>query len=151
MNSMWIFWLVLLILFLAAEGATAAVTTIWFAAGALIAMIAAALDAQLWMQVTLFIVISIALLLALRPILKKYITPRQTKTNIDALIGSQGLVLEDIANLNGTGKIKLNGMEWTARSAAGTVIPAGSVIRVEKIEGVKAIVSLQNAELGVRS
>jgi len=151
MNGMWIFWLVLLILFLAAEGATAAVTTIWFAAGALIAMIAAALGAQLWLQVILFIVISIALLLALRPILKKYITPRQAKTNIDALIGAKGVVLEEIDNLNGTGKVKLNGMEWTARSAAGTVIPAGSVIRVEKIEGVKAVVSLQNAELGVRS
>ena len=151
MNGMSIFWLVLLILFLAAEGATAAVTTIWFAAGALVAMIAAALGGTLWLQITLFIVVSIALLLALRPLLKKYITPRQTKTNIDALIGAQGVVLEAIDNLGGTGKVKLNGMEWTARSAAGTVIPAGSVIRVEKIEGVKAIVSLQNAELGVRS
>lgn len=145
MNPMSVFWLVLLILFLAAEGATAAVTTIWFAAGALVAMVTAFLGGQLWLQICLFILVSIALLLALRPILKKYITPRRVKTNIDALVGAQGIVTVQIDNLRSTGKIKLNGMEWTARSGDGSQIPVGAVVRVEKIEGVKAIVTLQSA------
>ena len=141
MTGMAIFWLVLLILFLLAEGATAAVTTLWFAAGALVAMIAASLNAALWLQITLFIVVSVALLLALRPILKKYITPRQTKTNIDAIVGAQGIVLVEINNLHATGKVKLGAMEWTARSADDSVIAPGTVVKVERIEGVKLFVT----------
>ncbi|MBO5868084.1 MAG: NfeD family protein [Oscillospiraceae bacterium] len=140
MTGMAIFWLVLLILFLMAEGATAALTTIWFAAGAMAAMIAAALDGALWLQISLFVLVSILLLLALRPLLKTYITPRQTKTNIDAILGKQGVVLEEINNLKATGRVKLGAMEWSARSADDAVIPVNAVIRVEKIEGVKVLV-----------
>ena len=141
MNPMAILWLVLLILFLVAEGATAAITTIWFAFGALTALLAAVFGAQIWVQTTLFTVVSVALLLALRPLLKKYITPKKVATNIDAVIGSQGIVLETIDNLAGTGKVKLGGMEWTARSENGEIIEEKNVICVKKIEGVKVYVS----------
>lgn len=140
MNPMAIMWLVTLILFLVAEGATAAVTTIWFAAGALVAMLAALLGAQVWLQVVLFVVVSVALLLSLRPLLKKYINPKKTRTNVDAIIGTEGMVLEKIDNLAGTGKVKLGGMEWSARSATGETIETGAVVKVEKIEGVKVFV-----------
>lgn len=140
-------WLILLILFLIAEGATAAVTTIWFAAGALVAMLASLLGAQLWLQVLLFLVVSVGLLLALRPLLKKYITPRKTRTNVDSVIGSQGVVLERIDNLAGTGRVKLGGMEWSARSGSGECIEAGTVVKVEKIEGVKVFVTTVTASV----
>ena len=130
-------WLVLMILFLFAEGATAAITTIWFAAGALVAMISALLGAELWLQVTLFVVVSVGLILALRPLLKKYITPKKARTNVDSVIGSQGVVLERIDNIAGAGRVKLGGMEWSARSMGGEILEAGTVVKVEKIEGVK--------------
>jgi membrane protein implicated in regulation of membrane protease activity len=134
-------WLVLLILFLVAEGATAAITTVWFAAGALVAMLAAILGAEVWLQILVFVAVSIGLLLALRPLLKKYITPKKVRTNVDSVIGSQGMVLETINNLAGTGRVKLGGLEWSARSGSGEVIPEGTVITVEKVEGVKVFVT----------
>ena len=146
MDNIEIMWLVLLILFLVTEGATAAVTTIWFAIGAMVAMFAAMFGADLWLQVVLFAVVSVVCLLALRPVLKKYLDPKKVKTNIDAVIGKQGVVLEKIDNLAGTGKVKLDGMEWSARSADGAVIEKDTIVAVEKIEGVKVFVKMQNAE-----
>ena len=142
MNPMSTAWLVLLILFLAAEASTAAVTTIWFAVGSLAAMVAAFLGAQVWLQVTIFGVVSVALLLALRPVIKKYINPKHTRTNIDAVIGTEGIVIEVIDNLAGTGRVKLGGMEWSARSTSGENIAPNTVIKVDRIEGVKVFVSL---------
>ena len=141
MNPMATLWLVLLILFLVAEGATAAVTTIWFAVGALAAMIVAQTGGPVGFQIAVFMVVSVASLMALRPLLKKYITPKKVRTNIDALIGQQGIVLQRIDNLAGTGRVKLGGMEWSARSANGEIIEADAVIQVEKIEGVKVFVT----------
>lgn len=141
MNPMATMWLVLLILFLVAEGATAAVTTIWFAVGALVAMITALLGAQVWLQVIVFVVVSVGCLLALRPLLKKYITPKKVRTNVDAVIGSQGVVLEKIDNMAGTGRVKLGGMEWSARAENNKCIEAGTVVLVDRIEGVKVFVT----------
>ena len=141
MNPMATVWLVLLILSLVAEGASAAVTSIWFAVGALVAMVAAMLNAQLWLQIVLFMTVSVLLLLSLRPLLKKYITPKKARTNLDSVIGSQGVVTEKIDNIIATGRVKLGGMEWSARSASGEAIEVGTVIMVEKIEGVKVFVT----------
>ena len=141
MNPTVTVWLVLMILFLVAEGATAAITTIWFAAGALVAMVAALLGAQLWLQIALFVVVSVGLILALRPLLKKYITPKKVRTNVDSVIGTQGVVIEKVDNIAGTGKVKLGGMEWSARSATGEKIEKDTVIAVERIEGVKVFVT----------
>lgn len=141
MNPTEVMWLVLLILFLVAEGATAAVTTIWFAAGALAAMLAAIFGLHLWVQITLFVVVSVGLLIAFRPLLKKYITPKKTATNADALVGAKGIVLERIDNIAGTGRVKLGSLDWSARSENGECIEAGVVVNVEKIQGVKVFVS----------
>ena len=144
MNNMEILWLVLLVFFLVAEGSTAAVTTIWFAVGSVVAMLAALLGAELWLQVVLFAVVSVVCLMALRPLLKKYLEPKKVKTNIDAIIGTQGVVMERIDNLAGTGKVK-GAMEWTARSVRGETIEKDTVVVVERIEGVKVYVKTQNA------
>ena len=136
-------WLGVLLLSLILEGATAAITSLWFAIGALAAMLTTALGGEIWLQITVFTVVSILCLLALRPVLKKYITPKQVKTNIDAIIGSAGVVQETVDNLAGTGKVKLSGMEWTARSETGEIIEKGAVVTVVRIEGVKVFVNVK--------
>ena len=146
MNPMAVMWLSAMIIFLAAEGATAAVTTIWFAGGALVSMVAALLGAEVWLQIVLFVAVSVILLLSLRPLLKKYINPKKVATNVDAIIGKEGVVLEKIDNFAGTGRVKLGGMEWSARSMTGENIEPGTVIKVEKVEGVKVLVTMQNVQ-----
>lgn len=136
-----VFWLVAMLVFLAVEGASVSLVSVWFAAGALAALIAALLGGELWLQITLFIVVSAGTLACLRPLVRKFLKPRITRTNVDAIIGTEGYVTADIDNLTATGQIKLNGMEWTARSTSGEPIPTGTLVKVDKIEGVKAYVS----------
>ena len=136
-----IIWLVLMIVFLLAEAATVATLSLWFAGGALVALIASMLGAPIWLQILLFLAVSAALLACLRPLIKKHFTPKLSKTNVDAIVDSQGYVTAEIDNLNATGTVKLGAMEWTARSTTGAVIPKGTLVKVDKIEGVKAFVT----------
>ena len=146
MNEYAIFWLILSVIFLIVEASTVGIVSAWFAAGALCAMGAALLEWELWIQIAVFAVVSVLLLLSLRPILRKYFTPRLTRTNVDAVIGTQGLVMETVDNLEGTGRIKLGGMEWSARSTNGQKLPVGTLAKVDKIEGVKVFLTPVNAE-----
>ena len=137
-----IIWLGLLILFLVAEAVCAVhLVSLWFAAGALAALGVYALHGELWLQVLVFAVVSGGLLAALWPLTRKYINPKVTATNIDAVIGSVGLVTAAIDNVTATGQVKLGAMEWTARSTGGDPIPTGTRIKVDKIEGVKVFVT----------
>ena len=137
-------WLGLMILFLIAEGATVSLVSLWFAAGAVVAMFAALLGAGAWLQTGLFLVVSGALLLMLRPIVRRYLVPKITATNVDSLVGATGLVTVAIDNVTASGQVKLGAMEWTARSTTGENIPQGSLIRVDRIEGVKVYVTPVN-------
>ncbi len=135
-------WMGLMVAFLVAEAACPLhLISVWFAAGSLAAMVTAILGGAMWLQVTVFLVVSAALLALLWPFVQKFLKPRQTKTNLDSVIGSEGLVTADIDNICATGQVKLGSMEWTARSTSGETIPAGTRIRVDKIEGVKVFVS----------
>ena len=136
-----IIWLVLMVVFLMVEGATVAVVSLWFGAGALAALIVALLGAKLWLQVLVFFTVSIVLLAALRPIVRKYFTPRLTRTNVDSVVGSTGTVTVAIDNIAAQGQIKLASMEWSARSTSGDPIPEGTLVKVDRIEGVKVFVS----------
>ena len=137
-------WLGLVILFLIAEGATVSLVSLWFAAGAVVAMFAALLGAGAWLQTGLFLVVSGALLLMLRPIVRRYLVPKRTPTNVDSLVGATGLVTETIDNVTASGQVKLGAMEWTARSTTGENIPQDTLIRVDRIEGVKVYVTPVN-------
>lgn len=137
-------WLGLMILFLIAEGATVSLVSLWFAAGAVVAMFAALLGAGVWLQTGLFLVVSGALLLMLRPIVRRYLVPKITATNVDSLVGATGLVTVAIDNVTASGQVKLGAMEWTARSTTGENIPQGTLIRVDRIEGVKVYVTPVN-------
>lgn len=143
-------WLVLLILFLMAEGATVALVSLWFAAGALAAIIAALLGASVGLQLTLFLVVSVALLAMLRPVLKKYVNPKIQRTNVDALVGQECTVIEAIDNLAATGRVKMGGMTWSARSIGEENIPAGTVVKIEAVQGVKLLVSPVAVQEAVR-
>ena len=141
MNWAAILWLILMVVFLILEAATVTLVSLWFAAGALAAMAAALLGGALWVQIALFLAVSAMALTALRPLAKKYFTPRLTATNVDSVIGSTGLVTAPIDNLSASGQVKLGGMVWTARSTSGDPIPEGTKVRVDRIEGVKVFVS----------
>ena len=134
-------WVGLLILFLVLEGSTVALVSLWFAVGSLAAIVAALLGASLGVQVGIFLAVSGVLLALLRPFLRKYIAPSIQKTNADSLVGRECPVTEDIQNLQSQGQVKVNGMVWSARSTDGQHIPKGTVVRIDRIEGVKLLVS----------
>ena len=136
-----IFWLVALVLFIAIEIATMGLTTIWFAGGALLAVLAAALGLPLTVQIVLFFIISFVLLYFTRPMAVKYFNKDRVKTNAESLVGKQAIVIGEIDNLQGSGQVTVGGMEWSARgSADGIKLPVGSVVNIVAINGVKLIV-----------
>lgn len=137
------FWLALLIVFVVAEAVTTTLVSIWFAAGALVALILSGFNVSVWIQVGAFVAVSLILLLATRPFAKKFLEPRITKTNFDRIIGEVCLVEEEINNLNETGAVKVKGTTWTARSCDDKIIPVGTTVEIIRIEGVKVFVSEQ--------
>ena len=140
MNEMVYVWIGALVLFLVLEGATAGITSLWFVVGSLAALIIALLGWPEWFQVGVFLTVSLTSLFLLRPLVKKFIEPKKAKTNIDSVIGTQGVVLEQIDNIAGKGRVKLGGMEWSARSETGENIPKDTIVTVVRIEGVKVFV-----------
>ena len=136
-----VLWSVLLILFIIAEAITVQLVSIWFAIGSLVALIANFCGANILVQAALFVGVSFAALLLTRPLVKKFSTPKIQRTNIDRIIGERAIVKE-IDNLRAIGVVKADGKSWSARSADGSIIPAGSVVEVQKIDGVKLIVGL---------
>ena len=141
MNLSVILWLILMVVFLGVEAGTVTLVSLWFAAGALAALLTALAHGPVWRQALLFVVVSAGLLLALRPLVKKYLAPKLTPTNVDSVVGATGLVTTAIDNVSAVGQVKLGAMEWTARSTSGQPIPAGTRVKVDRIEGVKAYVS----------
>lgn len=141
MNWDAIFWLAAMVVFLAAEAGTVTLISIWFALGALGAILVALLGGGLILQITVFLLLATILLLSLRGIVRRHIRPRISKTNIDSVIGATGIVLSPVDNIAALGQVQVNGVEWSARSTDGTQIPAGTLVRVDKIEGVKVFVS----------
>ncbi len=147
MPDMTIVWLVLLIVCLVVEALTLGLTTIWFAGGALIALFAAAIHAPIWLQVVLFLAVSLLLLFYTRPIAKRFFNRNVTKTNVDSVIGKDAIVVEEIDNLHGKGRVTLAGQEWTARSVEENgKIPMGAVVEVEAVSGVKLMVREENIQ-----
>ena len=140
-----IVWLVLLLLFAASEAVTVGLTSIWFAAGALVALIAALLGGPVWVQIALFLAVSLLCLIAVRPLAKKHLNDKVVPTNADRVIGAQAQVTEDIDNIHGKGAVIIRGMTWSARSEDGTSIPAGTLVTVLHIEGVKVFVEPASA------
>ena len=136
-----ILWFVLLLIFVVVEAATVGMVSAWFAVGSLAALIAALAGGEMWLQITLFLVISAVALALLRPVAKKYFTPRITQTNVDAMAGKICLCITAIDNSSSVGQVKIGDVEWSARSTTGEPIPAGEQVRIDRVEGVKVYVT----------
>ena len=144
MNVAGITWLVLLIVLVVIELLTMGLSTIWFAGGALIALLAELIGAPVYVQVVLFIVVSVLLLFLTRPVAVRYLNRGRVKTNAESLIGRSAFVIEEIDNLKAMGCVSVDGQEWTARCVNDdTVIEKDKVVVIKAIQGVKLIVAMK--------
>ena len=136
-----IMWLILLACFLVVEAITVGLTTIWFAGGALVAAIASGLGAGILIQWVLFLIVSLALLIFTRPMAVRYMNKGVPKTNVNSLIGERAVVIQKINNLEQTGQVRINDIEWMARTSSDEVtIPEHAIVTIEDVQGVKLIV-----------
>lgn len=134
-------WLGLMILFLIVEIITVGLTSIWFAGGALAALISVMLGANIWIQIGIFLAVSFLLLYFTRPFAMKYINRNRLKSNYEGIIGKRVRINETVDNMNQTGSATVNGQEWTVRAREEkTILPSGSIASVVGISGVKLIV-----------
>ncbi len=133
-------WLLVAGALIAIEAGTVQLVCIWFACGAVLAALAAMAGIPFWAQLLICLVASVAVLIVGRPILIDRVKVRRLATNADRVVGQVGVVKQQIDNLNQTGRVNANGLEWTARSEHGNIIPAGEPVLVLRIDGVKLIV-----------
>ncbi|MEZ3505662.1 MAG: NfeD family protein [Lachnospiraceae bacterium] len=139
--SLTMFWLIVLVVLVVIELLTMGLTTIWFAGGALVATIAAVFNTPFFVQVILFLVVSVVLLFFTRPLAVKYFNKDRVRTNAESLVGRQAIVISEIDNLQGIGQVNVGGMEWSARTRIdGVRLPVGTVTTILGINGVKLIV-----------
>ena len=133
-------WLIALVVFAVVEAATAGLVCIWFAVGALAALLAGLFGAGILVQVVVFAVVSAAALAATRPLVRRMTAGKAVATNADRVLGAAAKVTETIDNENSTGAVYVDGKTWTARSVDGIVIPVGEQVEVSSMEGVKLLV-----------
>lgn len=149
MDKIIFLWLILLIIFVVIEAATVNLTTIWFAGGALVALIVSLCGLNLIWQVAAFLLVTILLLIFTKPIVQKHFNNKLTPTNINAMMGKQAIVTEQIDNVHETGAIQVDGLTWTAREVDQQIIEVGSVVEVMEVKGVTLFVqpSIHNENL----
>lgn len=136
-----VLWLVILIGFVFVELSTVTLTSIWFAAGALVALIIAMFDGHFSVQLVAFLAVAFGCLIATRPWAKKFVNAKKVSTNADRAIGEEVRLLERVSNLDHTGRAVVLGQEWTVRAEDDkTIIEEGELVRVIRINGVKLIV-----------
>lgn len=135
-----VIWLIATAALIVMEIISLGLTTIWFAGGALVAALTAYLGLHWLVQILFFAVVSLLLLFLTRPLAVKHLMKEPEKTNVEGLIGKTGYVTKTINNLKAEGEVKLNGMEWTARSKDDEVIEKDDEVIVDSISGVKLIV-----------
>lgn len=141
-------WLIVLAVLLVFEAATVGLTTIWFAGGALVASIISWAGGAAYVQWIAFLLVSLILLIFTRPLAVKYMNRGVTRTNVDSLIGKKAVVIQEINNLRQTGQVRINDIEWMARTASDEeIIPEGSVVEIEAVRGVKLIVKKENIQM----
>ncbi|EOS65252.1 NfeD family protein [Oscillibacter sp. 1-3] len=136
---MWL-WLCAAVLFGVVEGVTAGLVSVWFAVGSVGAFFAAMGGLSVTVQLVIFAAVSAAALAVTRPLVVRFGRERHVPTNLDRVIGRTAQVSEDIDNDAATGAVYVDGKTWTARSAGGEAIPAGSRVEIQRMEGVKLFV-----------
>lgn len=139
--NMYIVWAIAIVAFGVFEGVTAQLVSIWFVIGAVASLASVALGASIPVQIVVFTAVSIIALIITRPLVKKYINVKAEKTNADRCIGQEAVVIEEIDNISSKGQVKTLGQVWTARSSDSSIIAKDTIVIVQKIDGVKLIVS----------
>lgn len=143
MSEMITLWLVVLIVSIGVEVATLGLTSIWFAGGAAVAVIVAAFHGPVWLQILLFLAVSLLLLFFTRPIAVRYFNRDRVRTNVESMIGRQAIVTSEIDNLQGIGQVTVGGQEWSARTETdGVNLQPGTVVDIVAVSGVKLIVKV---------
>lgn len=140
--EVWI-WAAVIIAAVVIEMLTTQLVCIWFAGGALVGLIAHFLHAPLWLQVILAAAVTLVLLIATRPFVRRFLEKKETPTNADRVVGQTAVVTEDIDNVLEKGRVTVLGNDWRARSVNGEPITIGKRVTVERIDGVKLIVSAE--------
>ena len=140
-------WLIVFVVFAALELISLGMTCIWFAIGALAACVASLITGNWIIQALVFIVVTAGVLIVLRPMAVKLINNKAVKTNVESIKGKTGKVILEIDNINAKGMVKIDGMEWTARSQHNTIIKEGTLVEVVSVEGVKVIVKEADTQI----
>ncbi len=143
-EHMTLIWIAATIVFGVAEAATAGLVSIWFVFGSLAALLASELGAALWLQIVVFLGVSVAALIATRPLAAKMLSKTITATNADRALHRKGKVTEEVDNENERGAVYVDGKTWSARSEDGDNIPEGSIVTIVRMEGVKLFVRKEN-------
>lgn len=143
MSSPAIFWLVLTIFLAIVEAATPTLVCIWPAIGALAACILAAFGIPIWLQITVFVILTVILIILTKPLVKKYVSRKITATNADRIIGAEGIVIEEIDPIENTGQVKVMGQVWSAKSADGKAVQTNARVIVKALEGVKVVIEIK--------
>lgn len=138
-----LYWIAAIVILLIIEVATTQLVTIWFAVGAVGGLIACIAHLKPLWQCVIFVAVSAIALVATRPFVKKFMKKEFSPTNADRCIGETAIVVEDIDNSHEKGAVKINGIVWTARSMNGETIEKDTKVKIEKIDGVKLIVTKQ--------
>lgn len=134
-------WFIIFIVLLLIEIFTVNLVTIWFAIGALAAIISTYFTDNLIIQISIFVVVSILMLIILKPLTKRFRSKKAVATNLDRVIGMEAIVTEEISK-NKIGEVRVDGKKWSA--LADEKIPVDTVVKVQKIEGVKLIVKKED-------
>lgn len=137
---MWYIWLILAGVFLIGEVMTAGFLIFWLSIGSLIAMIVSFFTDSIIIQTSIFVISSVILIFATKPLVKKFAKVETVLTNAKSIIGKKGIVTVDIDSIKSTGQVKIDGEIWSAIGEDETDIPKGAEIEVLEIKGVKVIV-----------
>ena len=138
---MWYVWLILAGVFAIGEVLTSGFLIFWLSLGSLIAMVVSFFTDNIIIQTTVFLISSVILILATKPLVKKFANTKTVKTNAEAIIGKKGLVTKDINSIRATGQVKIDGELWSAIGKDDMDIKKGTEVEVDKIKGVKVIVT----------
>lgn len=134
-------WIAVLVSAIVCETLTSDFVSIWFFPAALISMVLSIFDVPVWIQILCFVVVGLLLVIATRPLCKKFLDSKREKTNVDSLIGKICIVTEEISNINEVGEVRVGGLCWSARAEdANRIISVGEQVEIVSIQGVKVIV-----------
>jgi len=138
--QVWVLWVIGAVLLAILELMTQNLVCVWFIGGCLAGVVTDLLGWNVWLQFLAFVVVSALLVAAIRPFVKKFVMPKITPTNADTILGKEAYLTEGVNNLMGMGALRLEGKEWSVRSATGEPLPEGTLVRIVGLEGVKVLV-----------